>query len=107
MPISDEIARPWARDLARQLNDITRVHPRAYPSTLDVVDHPEADVQNRHRYAVGSGQPQPDERIVQRKGLQSLLGIIVVTRCLVLVAKVEAWPDHSHARHLALAQHTA
>ena len=57
--------------------------------------------------AVGSRQPQPDQRIVQRKGLQSLLGIIVVAGVLVLVAKVEAWPDHGHASHLAFAQHTA
>ena len=66
-----------------------------------------ADVENRHGYGVGSRQPQPDQRIVQRKGLQSLLGIIVVAGVLVLVAKVEAWPDHGHASHLAFAQHTA
>ena len=72
-----------------------------------MVDHSGADVENRHGYGVGSRQPQPDERIVQRKGLQSLLGIIVVAGFLVLVDKVEAWPDHGHASHLAFAQHTA
>ncbi len=55
----------------------------------------------------GSRQPQPDKRIVQRKGLQSLLGIIIVAGSLVLVDNVEAGPDHGHASHLAFAQHTA
>ncbi len=57
--------------------------------------------------ALALRQPQPDERIVQRKGLQSLLGIIVVAGFLVLVDNVEAGPDHGHASHLAFAQHTA
>ena len=72
-----------------------------------MVDHCGADVENRHGYSVGSGQTQPDERIVQRKRLQSLLRIVVVAKCLVLIAKVEAWPDHGHASHLACAQHAA
>ena len=72
-----------------------------------MVDHSGTDVENRHGYAAGSGQPQPDKRIVQRKGLQSLLGIIIVAGSLVLVDNVEAGPDHGHAGHLAFAQHTA
>ena len=72
-----------------------------------MVDHSGADVENRHGYAVGFRQPQPDQRIVQRKGLQSLLGIIIVAGFFVLVDKVEAGPDHGHASHLAFAQHTA
>ena len=35
------------------------------------------------------------------------MGIIVVAGLLVLVDKIEAWPNHGNASHLALAQHTA
>src|SRR6185295_4513895 len=94
-------------NLARQLNNISAVLPCAFARVLDVVDHSRADVENRHGYRVGSRQSQPDQRIVQRKGLQCLLGIVVEASLLVLVAKVEAWPDHGHASHLACAQHTA
>src|SRR5215475_11222871 len=86
-PVSDEIGRPRIRELARQLDDITGIHPGASASALDVIDHSGADVQNRHGYSVGSGQTQPEERIVQRKGLQSLLRIVVVAKRLVLIAK--------------------
>ncbi len=56
---------------------------------------------------IGFRQPQPDERIVQGKRLQSLLGIVVVGGRFVFVNKIQARSDHGHASHLAFAKYAA